>query len=128
MVGSYLRWSGPGATAARTPHLPDERLPVVVKDGWFGAYVTEARNATLRKGDEVETIAPKRRTSENGDDREALTARSWRVRSTHISRSHQPRLHVGGGPWATSSRHSPCRSKSPEARHAKHGEPSLQES
>jgi DNA topoisomerase-1 len=40
-------------------------LPVVVKDGRFGAYVTDSEtNATLRKGDEVETIAPPERAYE----------------------------------------------------------------
>lgn len=39
---------------------PASGKPVVVKDGRFGAYVTDGEtNATLRKGDEVETIAPK---------------------------------------------------------------------
>jgi DNA topoisomerase-1 len=34
---------------------------MVIKDGRFGAYVTDGElNATLRRGDEIETITPER--------------------------------------------------------------------
>ncbi|MDH6137043.1 DNA topoisomerase-1 [Kitasatospora sp. MAA4] len=40
---------------------PVSERPVVVKDGRFGAYVTDGEtNATLRKDDDVETITPER--------------------------------------------------------------------
>ncbi|WP_371480750.1 type I DNA topoisomerase [Kitasatospora sp. NBC_00315] len=40
---------------------PVSERPVVVKDGRFGAYVTDGEtNATLRKDDEVETLTPER--------------------------------------------------------------------
>jgi DNA topoisomerase-1 len=40
---------------------PVSKRPVVVKDGRFGAYVTDGEtNATLRKEDAVETITPER--------------------------------------------------------------------
>ncbi len=35
--------------------------PMVIKDGRFGPYVTDGEtNATLRKGDEIESITPER--------------------------------------------------------------------
>lgn len=53
--------------AARTAPLkelgpdPTSGTPVVVKDGRFGPYVTDGTtNATLRKGDEIETLTPER--------------------------------------------------------------------
>ena len=56
---------GRGATA--TPPLrelgedPVSKKPVVLKEGRFGAYVTDGEtNATLRKEDAVETITPER--------------------------------------------------------------------
>ena len=68
----------------------DEALAVYAEPKQRGrvAYVTDGEtNATLREGDKVETIEPEWRTSEEADDREALTAQSGRVRSTRISRS-----------------------------------------
>ena len=56
-----------GRTAAAAPPLrevgtdPASSKPVVVKDGRFGPYVTDGEtNASLRKGDEVETITIER--------------------------------------------------------------------
>ena len=49
------------AAAEGAGHGPGERKPVVVKDGRFGAYVTDGEtNATLRRDDDVETITPER--------------------------------------------------------------------
>jgi len=52
---------------AATPPLrelgpdPETNAPIVIKDGRFGAYATDGTtNATLRKGDEVETITLER--------------------------------------------------------------------
>jgi DNA topoisomerase-1 len=40
---------------------PDTGLPMVVKDGRFGPYVTDGTtNASLRRGDEVESLTPER--------------------------------------------------------------------
>ncbi|MFF7980253.1 type I DNA topoisomerase [Streptomyces sp. NPDC007901] len=55
-----------GRAAAKPPLKelgtdPVSEKPVVVKDGRFGAYVTDGEtNATLRSGDSVETITPER--------------------------------------------------------------------
>jgi DNA topoisomerase-1 len=56
-----------GRTAAAAPPLrevgtdPASSKPVVVKDGRFGPYVTDGEtNASLRKGDDVETITIER--------------------------------------------------------------------
>ncbi|GGM05277.1 type I DNA topoisomerase [Nakamurella endophytica] len=56
-----------GRTAAAAPPLrevgtdPVSGKPMVVKDGRFGAYVTDGEtNASLRKGDEVETLTVER--------------------------------------------------------------------
>jgi DNA topoisomerase-1 len=58
---------GPNQRAATAPlrelgaNDPVSGLPVVVKDGRFGPYVTDGEdNASLRKGDEVETITIER--------------------------------------------------------------------
>ncbi|MDT0616705.1 topoisomerase C-terminal repeat-containing protein, partial [Streptomyces lancefieldiae] len=55
-----------GRAAAKPPLKelgtdPVSERPVVVKDGRFGAYVTDGEtNATLRTGDSVEEITPER--------------------------------------------------------------------
>ncbi|MGP3926152.1 type I DNA topoisomerase [Streptomyces sp. 8N616] len=55
-----------GRAAAKPPLKelgtdPVSERPVVVKDGRFGAYVTDGEtNATLRRDDDVETITPER--------------------------------------------------------------------
>ncbi len=49
---------------------PTTALPVVVKDGRFGPYVTDGEvNATLRRGDEVESLTLERATELLGDKR-----------------------------------------------------------
>ncbi|MFC7623266.1 type I DNA topoisomerase [Microlunatus sp. GCM10028923] len=55
-----------GRAAAKPPlkelgNDPASGKPMVIKDGRFGAYVTDGEfNATLRRGDEVESITPER--------------------------------------------------------------------
>ena len=55
-----------GRAAAKPPlkELGDDPVsgkPMIIKDGRFGAYVTDGEtNATLRRGDEVESITPER--------------------------------------------------------------------
>jgi DNA topoisomerase-1 len=55
-----------GRAAAKPPLKelgadPQSGKPVVVKDGRFGPYVTDGEvNATLRRGDDVETLTPER--------------------------------------------------------------------
>ncbi len=55
-----------GRAAAKPPLKelgadPVSGKPMVIKDGRFGAYVTDGEtNATLRRGDEVESITPER--------------------------------------------------------------------
>ncbi len=55
-----------GRAAAKPPLKelgpdPVSGRPMVVKDGRFGAYVTDGElNATLRRGDEIETLTPER--------------------------------------------------------------------
>ncbi|HET9647319.1 MAG TPA: type I DNA topoisomerase [Microlunatus sp.] len=55
-----------GRAAAKPPlkelgNDPVSGKPMVIKDGRFGAYVTDGEtNATLRRGDEVEAVTPER--------------------------------------------------------------------
>jgi DNA topoisomerase-1 len=55
-----------GRAAAKPPlkelgNDPVSGRPMVIKDGRFGAYITDGEvNATLRRGDELETITPER--------------------------------------------------------------------
>ncbi|MFT4165208.1 MAG: type I DNA topoisomerase [Microlunatus sp.] len=55
-----------GRAAAKPPlkelgNDPASGKPMVIKDGRFGPYVTDGEfNATLRRGDEIETITPER--------------------------------------------------------------------
>ena len=55
-----------GRAAAKAPlrelgEDPNSKLPIVVKDGRFGPYVTDGKtNATLRKEDSVDQITPER--------------------------------------------------------------------
>jgi len=55
-----------GRAAAKPPLKelgadPTSGRPMVVKEGRFGAYVTDGEvNATLRRGDEIETLTPER--------------------------------------------------------------------
>ena len=58
------RGRGQAASTAALRELgtdPVSGKPVVVKDGRFGPYVTDGEtNATLRKGDDVETVTLER--------------------------------------------------------------------
>ena len=62
----YAKPKQRGRAAAKPPLKelgvdPTNQLPVVVKDGRFGPYVTDGEtNATLRRDDDVETITPER--------------------------------------------------------------------
>ncbi len=55
-----------GRAAAKPPLKelgpdPVSGRPMIIKDGRFGAYVTDGElNATLRRGDEIESITPER--------------------------------------------------------------------
>jgi DNA topoisomerase-1 len=57
---------GRGRGAPKPPlrelgHDPVTGKPVVVKDGRFGPYVTDGEtNASLRRGDDVESLTPER--------------------------------------------------------------------
>ena len=58
------RGRGTGATAPPLKELGDDpvsKKPIVLKEGRFGPYVTDGEtNASLRKGDSVESITPER--------------------------------------------------------------------
>ncbi|MFZ2177428.1 MAG: type I DNA topoisomerase [Rhodococcus sp. (in: high G+C Gram-positive bacteria)] len=66
-LGIYAEPKRRGRQAAATPPLRElgvdavSEKPMVIKDGRFGPYVTDGEtNASLRKGDEVETISDAR--------------------------------------------------------------------
>jgi DNA topoisomerase I len=72
-------------TAAATPPLrelgedPDSGKPMVIKDGRWGPYVTDGEtNASLRKGDEVESITVQRAAELLAERRAAGPAQSRR--------------------------------------------------
>ena len=55
------RSGAPSRRCASSAPIPVSGKPMVVKDGRFGPYVTDGEtNASLRKGDEVETITDER--------------------------------------------------------------------
>jgi DNA topoisomerase-1 len=72
---------GRGRTAAAAPPLrelgedPASGKPVVVKEGRFGPYVTDGEtNASLRKGDEVESVTIQRAAELLAERREKVAA------------------------------------------------------
>jgi DNA topoisomerase-1 len=79
------------ARGAATPPLremgedPDTGKPMVVKDGRFGPYVTDGEtNASLRKGDDVETLTVQRAAELLADRRASAPSRP--TRSTRTAR------------------------------------------
>jgi DNA topoisomerase-1 len=79
------------ARGAATPPLremgedPDTGKPMVVKDGRFGPYVTDGEtNASLRKGDDVETLTVQRAAELLADRRASAPSRP--TRSTRAAR------------------------------------------
>ena len=62
---------------------PVTNAPIVIKDGRFGAYVTDGEsNATLRKGDEVESITLERAAELLADKRAAGPAKKGAKKTT----------------------------------------------
>jgi DNA topoisomerase I len=62
---------------------PDTGKPMVVKSGRFGPYVTDGEtNASLRKGDDVETLTPARASELLADRRASAPARPARRSSS----------------------------------------------
>jgi DNA topoisomerase-1 len=82
---------GRGARGAAPPlrevgEDPQTGKPMVIKDGRFGPYVTDGEtNASLRKGDEVATITP-RRAGELLSDRRAATGKTTTAKKAPTSR------------------------------------------
>jgi DNA topoisomerase-1 len=94
-----------GRAAAKPPlkelgNDPVSGKPMVIKDGRFGAYVTDGEyNATLRRGDEIETItaeraaellaekrakgpAPKKRTAKKSAAKKTTTKKTTAKKTT----------------------------------------------
>jgi DNA topoisomerase-1 len=95
--------------AAATPPLrelgddPGTGKPMVIKDGRWGPYVTDGEtNASLRKGDEVESITPQRAAELLADRRAAspTPARS-RARSSSAGSTSKARTASGKARGAT---------------------------
>jgi DNA topoisomerase-1 len=62
---------------------PVTNAPIVIKDGRFGAYVTDGEsNATLRKGDEIESITLERAAELLADKRAAGPAKKGAKKTT----------------------------------------------
>jgi DNA topoisomerase I len=89
------RGRGRSAAAAPLRELGDDPAtgkPMVVKDGRFGPYVTDGElNATLRKGDDVNTITPERGAELLADRRAAAPApRAGARRATTAPAAKKP--------------------------------------
>jgi len=87
---------GRGRAAAAAPlrelgNDPATGKPMVVKDGRFGPYVTDGEtNATLRKGDDVNTITPERGAELLADRRAAGPSTRGSRRTTTTSAAKKP--------------------------------------
>jgi DNA topoisomerase I len=88
---------GRGRAAAAAPlrelgNDPATGKPMVVKDGRFGPYVTDGEtNATLRKGDDVNTVTPERAAELLADRRAAgPSTRASSRRTTTSSAAKKP--------------------------------------
>jgi DNA topoisomerase I len=82
---------------------PATGKPMVIKDGRWGPYVTDGEtNASLRKGDEVESITPQRAAELLADRRAAspTPARS-RARSSSAGSTSKARTASGKARGAT---------------------------
>ena len=104
-----------GRSAAAAPPLrevgedPATKKPMVIKEGRFGPYVTDGEtNASLRKGDEVETLtvdraaelladrrargpAPKKTTTRKAAAPKATTAKTVKAGTTTAAKKAAPR-------------------------------------
>ncbi|MEV5569658.1 type I DNA topoisomerase [Spirillospora sp. NPDC052269] len=89
------RGRGRAAAAAPLRELGDDPAsgkPVVVKEGRFGPYVTDGEtNASLRKGDEVESITIQRAAELLAERREKVAAGGGKKKTTTAKKTTTPR-------------------------------------
>ncbi|WP_026414122.1 type I DNA topoisomerase [Actinomadura oligospora] len=89
------RGRGRAAAAAPLRELGDDPAsgkPVVVKEGRFGPYVTDGEtNASLRKGDEVESITIQRAAELLAERREKVAAGGGKKKTTTTKKTTTPR-------------------------------------